>query len=186
VPPDPDADPDTVRPRAPDLAAFAHVKDAALRGLLAHYLDLRQENRAPFRRQISPMDFPGLLGNVFLYECTGNGADYYIRLAGNEVARMLQTAKAGAKMSEVFPADVFPVMLERYRRICGTLSVMYNGGRVFHRLGGTGTGERIVMPLLDDAGAPRFLFGATVYHLTQAEVHLPPGQEPQSIIYTPL
>lgn len=178
--------PESVPSGPPDLAAFAHVQEPALRGLLGHYLALRRGNRVPYRHQLSPMDFPNLLGNVFLYESIGDGRDYHIRLAGNEIARMLQTVRAGATLSEVFPSDIAPVMLERFRRVCSTRSVMYNGGRVFHRLGGTGHGERIVMPLLDDDGNPRFLFGATVYHLAKDDAALPPGQEPQSIIFTPL
>lgn len=169
----------------PDMAAFAHVKDERLRGLLAHYLSLRQGRRAPRRSQISPLDFPQLLSSVFLYERTDDGADYHIRLAGEEVARMLQTTRAGSRLSEVFPADAMPLVAERFRHVSSTLSVMHNSGRVFQRLGGTGIGERIVMPLLDDMDEPRFLLGATVYALPAGDA-APAGDEPATITYTPL
>jgi len=164
------------------MAAFAHVKDSQLAGLLAYYLNLRQGRQMPRRSQISPMDFPRLLSNVFLYEATPDG-DYMIRLAGEDISRMLQTTRAGARLSEVFPAGAFPVMTERFRHICATRSVMHNAGHVFQRVGGTGTGERIVMPLLDDADEPRFLLGATVYALATGDAS-PAGDRSMTITYT--
>jgi len=175
------------------MTAFAHVKDARLAGLLAYYLDLRQGMQVPRRNQVSPLDFPHLLGNVFLYEVTGDG-DYLIRLAGDEIARMLQTTRAGSRLSAVFPPDAFPLVAERFDRICETRSVMHNIGQVFHRVGGSGHGERIVMPLLDETSLPRFLLGATVYAVADgaampSETRMTgnrPAGDPMIVTFTPL
>ncbi len=169
-----------------DITAFRHVKDPLLHQFLDYYLTLRQGDRVPRRSQVSPMDFPRLLSNIFLYECDTTAQDFHLRLAGSQVAEMLQTMKAGTKMSDVFPPDVFPIVLQRYRRVCTDLAVMHNIGKVFHLMGGTGMGERIVMPLLDNAGVPSFIIGATVYMLPKDEIHVPPGREPQVVTYTPL
>jgi hypothetical protein len=167
------------------MSAFGHVEDARLRRFLSHYLALRNGRRVPYRNQISPLDFPDLLGIVFLYEFDAASQDFYIRLAGEQIAQMLRTARAGAKLSEVFPADVFPIVLERYRRICLTPCVMHNIGRVFRYLGGTGTGERIAMPLLGEDGEPGYFLGATTYSL--ANDHDPEDDDtPVRITYTPL
>ena len=175
----------TERPQHPDLSAFDHVGDPRLRRFLSHYLDLRNGRQIPYRNQISPLDFPDLLGIVFLYEFDPVSQDFYIRLAGDHVARMLRTARAGSKLSEVFPPDAFPIVLERYRRICLTPCVMHNIGRVFHNLGGTGTGERIAMPLLGDDGEPAFFLGATTYSLDPDPAH-DTDETPVRITYTPL
>ena len=164
-------------PQHPDLSAFEHVRDPCLRRFLAHYLDLRNGRRVPYRNQISPIDFPDLLGIVFLYEFDPVSQDFYIRLAGDHVARMLRTARAGSKLSEVFPPDALP--------ICLTPCVMHNVGRVFHNLGGTGTGERIAMPLLGDDGEPAFFLGATTYSLAPDPAH-GTDETPVRITYTPL
>ena len=42
---------------------------------------------------------------------------------------------------------------------------MHNIGRVFQNLGGTGTGERVAMPLLGGDSEPAFFLGATTYWL---------------------
>lgn len=169
-----------------DITAFSHLKDPLLLQFLTYYLNLRQGDRVPRRGQVSPMDFPRLLSNVFLYECDTTAQDFHLRLAGSQVAELLQTVKAGTKMSDVFPPDVFPIVLQRYRRICTELVVMHNIGKVFHLMGGTGMGERIAMPLLDNAGVPSFIIGATVYTLPKHEIHVPPGREAQIVTYTPL
>ena len=170
----------------PGMDAFAHVRDPRLRRFLAHYLGLRQGRRIPRRDQISPLDFPDLLSSVFLYEFDPASQDFHIRLAGDHIARMLQTARAGARLSEVFPPAAFPIVLERYRRVCLTPSVMHNVGRVFHNLGGSGYGERIAMPLLGEDGTPAFFLGATCYAVQAEPDPAEHHDDPVTITYTPL
>lgn len=132
------------------------------------------------------MDFPKLLSSVFLYEYDKAAGDFRMRLAGNTIAEMLQTVKAGALLSEVFPPNVHPTMLERYRRVCFQRSVMHNIGNVFHQMGGTGIGERIVMPLLDEHDEPNFFLGATMYPLPDDTPRPPHQPNSQIVTYTPL
>lgn len=173
------------RPR-PDLSSFTHVRDPRLRRFLGHYLDLRGAGRVPPRSRLSPLDIPDVLGFVFLYDFDPDIRDFTMRLAGQHVASMLLTAKAGTPLSRVFPPDVYPSVRERYLRACTEPSVMHNVGRVFHHMGGTGIGERLAMPLLGEDGVVRFLIGATVY-VVDADTAMPPaGEPPASIAFTPL
>lgn len=172
--------------RQPGMDAFAHVHDPRLRRFLAHYLGLRQGRQVPRRSQISPLDFPDLLSMAFLYEFDPASQDFHIRLAGDHVAHMLQTARAGARLSDVFPARALPIVLERYRRICLTPCVMHNIGQVFHNLGGAGFGERIAMPLHDDDGSPAFFLGATSYSVTPDAGAGVAHDDPVTVTYTAL
>lgn len=172
--------------RQPELADFPHVRHPLLRQFLSYYLDLRQGRAVPRRDQISPLDFPQLLGNVFLYEFDRATQDFHIRLAGSLVAEKVGTIKAGTRISEVFPAAAVPVVLERYRRICVERLVMHNIGQVFHLLGGAGTGERIAMPLLGNDGERDFLIGATVYPLPEPEAKPTVDAPPVIVTYTAL
>ena len=172
--------------RQPSMADFAHVQHPLLQLLLAYYLDLRQGRPVPRRSQVSPLDIPQLLSHVFLYEFDRTSQDFRIRLAGSVVAEKVATARSGARLSDVFPPAVFPVVLQRYRRVCVERLVMHNIGRIFHLLGGTGTGERIVMPLQGDDDRTDFLIGATVYTLAEQEAPRTTGAEPVAITYTPL
>lgn len=173
-------------PQLPDLAAFGHVKDGLLRDLLAYYLAQRAGARVPLRSRIAPMDFPKLLSNVFLYEYVAADDDFHMRLAGEEIRTMLQTTRPGAKLAEVFPPEIAAMVRERYRQVCRESCVMHNIGQVFERMGGSGQGERIVMPLADDQGAVRFLLGATVYHFQQEAAASRPNVEKMTITFTPL
>ncbi len=168
----------------PGMDAFAHVRDPKLRRFLAHYLGLRQDRRVPRRSQLSPLDFPDLLSMVFLYEFDPASQDFHIRLAGEHVARMLQTARAGARLSEVFPPRALPIVLQRYRRVCLTPCVMHNIGRVFENVGGSGSGERIAMPLHDDLGKPAFFLGATSYAVTPDAKPGEAHEDPVTVTYT--
>lgn len=170
----------------PGIAAFTHVTEPLLRDLLGYYLNLRDGARVPRRDRISPLQFPKLLSSVFLYEYDRDSHDFAIRLAGEDIKRMLRTTKPGAKLSDVFPPEVVPQVQERYDRVCNDSCVMHNAGHVFHYMGGTGIGERLVMPLADAHGRNRFLIGATVYSLRHDRTHLAPGENPLTITYTPL
>lgn len=170
----------------PGLADFPHVQHPLLRQFLSYYLDLRQGQPVPRRQQLSPLDIPQLLGNVFLYEFDRATQDFQIRLAGSLVAEKVDTIKAGSRLSDVFPPVAVPVVLQRYRRICVERMVMHNIGQVFHLLGGAGLGERIAMPLLGDDGARDFLIGATVYPLPKPDMKPAVDAPPVSITYTAL
>lgn len=168
------------------MASFGHVQDPLLRELLAYYLARRAGARVPLRSRIAPMDFPKLLSNVFLYEYVAADDDFHIRLAGEEIRTMLQTTRQGSKLAEVFPPEIAAIVRERYLQVCRDSSVMHNIGLVFERMGGSGQGERIAMPLADDQGAVRFLLGATVYHFPQRAPADSPNAEKVIITYTPL
>lgn len=173
------------RPR-PDLSSFTHVRDPRLRRFLGHYLDLRGDGRVPSRSRLSPLDIPEVLGFVFLYDFDPETGDFTMRLAGQHVASMLLTARAGTPLSRVFPPDVYPSVRERYLRACTEPSVMHNIGRVFHHMGGGGIGERLAMPLLGEDGRPRFLIGATVYQVDAVAAVPPAGEPPAIVTFTPL
>ena len=127
-----------------------------------------------------------MLSDVFLYEFDPATQDFHIRLAGDHVARMLRTTRSGARLSEVLPPEALPIVLERYLRICTTPCVMHNIGRVFHNLGGTGSGERIAMPLIGDSGTPSFFFGATSYAVEADADATEDHDDPVTVTYTPL
>lgn len=95
--------PDSSKEQLPGLAAFAHVQEPLLRDLLGYYLNLRDGARVPRRDRISPLQFPKLLSSVFLYEYDRDSHDFAIRLAGEDIKRMLRTTKPGAKLADVFP-----------------------------------------------------------------------------------
>lgn len=169
----------------PDMAAFGHVVATPLRELLAFYLGKRGGAKVPKRSSISPVDFRNLLSGVFLYEYDRASNDFQVRLAGNDIREMVQTVRQGSRIDEMFPPEAAAAVRERYARVCNDICVMHNIGQVFEKLGGTGHGERIALPLADDAGDVRFLIGATVYDLARP-AEMRPGAEKVRITFTPL
>jgi len=169
----------------PDMSAFGHVVATPLRDLVAFYLGKRAGARVPLRSSISPVDLRNLLSGVFLYEYDRANRDFQVRLAGNDIRDMVQTVRQGARLDEIFPPEAAAAVRERYAKVCDEVCVMHNIGHVFEKLGGTGQGERLALPLADDSGDVRFLIGATLYDLGSPGKPLP-GNEKVRITFTPL
>src|SRR3546814_19901969 len=89
----------------PTLADFSHVKDARLRRLVAHWLDIRADRTLPGRRQIDPAAIAGVLPHVWLCDYEPAGRRFRYRLAGESIADVFRRSLPGPWPAEFFPAE---------------------------------------------------------------------------------
>lgn len=152
--------------RSPELdRLLAELRSPLLKQLAAYWLQRRDGARVTRRSAIDPRDFPSLLQHIFLYDYDPATRRLTLRLAGEEIRRMLPRSNPGARLDEIIPPAYFPTVEARYRRVCEEPAIMHAVGRVFLNLGGTGSGERILLPLAGDDGVVRQMLGATLYQL---------------------
>src|SRR3546814_9211418 len=97
---------------------------------------------------------------------------------------MLPNSVAGTPLDRIMPARSLPEVLARYRRVCEQPAIGMAAGRVFLSLGGSGVGERLLLPLADATGQVFQMLGATLYQIGErSEEHTSEIQSLMRISY---
>ncbi len=146
------------------LDAFALVRDAKLRGLLAYWLDLRRGERLPDYADIDPSHFASLLPFAWVSEREPDGRFRY-HLAGERINDVYGRSLRGRYLDEIMPADAIAKTHAIYSRVVGEPAVLHNLGWLYNRLGRTGYGERLALPMRKGPGPARIILGISHYVL---------------------
>jgi hypothetical protein len=159
-----------------------------LKEFVGYWFDCRRAGAAVTRRQdFDIFHIPALVPRLFLYDYNPVQRSFVLRVAGEEIRRLLPGSLPGAAIEQIMPSVILPSVLERYRRVCEEPAAMHAIGRVFLNLGGTGVGERVVLPLANDQGKVHQLLGATIYMLgDQHEQSRIFEREEVDLTFTPL
>jgi hypothetical protein len=137
-----------------------------LRDFVRYWLDCRQPGTMVTRRaDFDIFHIPALVQHLFLYDFDAQARHFVLRVAGEEIRRILPHSLPGTPLERIIPPAVLAQVQERYCRVCEEPAMLHSMGRVFLNLGGTGVGERVVLPLADERGAVYQLLGATIYQL---------------------
>lgn len=168
--------------------ALQPIRAPLLRDFVRYWLDCRRSGEAVTRRaDFDIFHLPALVPHLFLYDFDAAQRSFILRVAGEEIRRVLPNSLPGSPLEQIMPPNILPAVLERYRHVCEKPAAMHSIGRVFLNLGGTGVGERVVLPLANAQGAVHQLLGATIYQLGSS---LDDGssfeREEVTITYTPL
>lgn len=171
-----------------DHPALAPVRAPLLYEFVSYWLDRRLGGSAVTRRaDFDIFHLRTLLPHLFLYDFDTGQRRFTLRVAGEEIRRLLPNSTAGSPLERIMPPAFLRTVQDRYRRVCEEPAIMHAAGRVFLNLGGTGVGERILLPLANERGKVHQLLGATLYQLgsslTDGSVF---EREEVSLTYTPL
>lgn len=142
------------------------IQATLLRHFVGYWHDSRRANEPVTRRDdFDIFHIPALVPHLFLYDYDATQRSFLLRVAGEEIRRLLPNSRPGVALEQIMPPAALPAVLERYRRVCEEPAILHAIGRVFFNLGGTGVGERIVLPLAGTNGRVHQLLGATIYTL---------------------
>lgn len=149
-----------------DHPALVPIRAALLREFVQYWLDCRRAgDRVTRRADFDIFHLRPLVPHLFLYDFEATSQRFTLRVAGEEIRRLLPNSVAGMPLDRIMPPAFLDSVQTRYRRVCEEPAIMHAIGRVFLNLGGTGVGERIALPLADASGAVHQLLGATLYQL---------------------
>ncbi len=95
------------------------------------------------------------------------------RLAGERITSLFGKSFRGLSMEDAYPADEYPALFARSKRVVTEPAFMRGSGLVFRHLDRYGTGERIIMPLAEDGEHGDGILGATEYRMNAT----PPTRE---------
>lgn len=139
--------------------------DPLLRQMLDYFLGhFREGGRIIRKAEIDPLAFHKALSKAWIYERMAKD-EFICRLAGDDVRSMYDRPIVGCSLAKLIRAQNAPEVMAHHEAILATPGIGYMTGRVYlQSLDRFGTGERLLLPALDEQGAARFIWGATSYH----------------------
>lgn len=175
----------------PDAIDLGHIQDPRLVRLADYWQSKRDDRPIPYRARIDPVDFPRLLPNVWLVQYDTAQDRFLYRLAGEEIRRVHPRIAFGRYIDEFLSPQALARIQPFYREVLaldgGAPAILHVRGFVYRMTehGLSATGERLVLPLLDGEGDPRFIFGATLYRFDPIPREAPAGDPPVTRTFIP-
>ncbi|MEO3430386.1 PAS domain-containing protein [Pelagibius sp. CAU 1746] len=153
-----------------DTDTSVRIEDADLRRLFDYWRSLRQGRSMPSKNDIDPLDIGWALSRIYLLDYTP-AAGFVYCLAGVEVAGVFGRANLkGLKPRDFLPPDRAVMVEGLFRRVVEERCVMWMKGLIYLRADRVPTGERLFLPLGDDAGNEvTGILGMTVVHSVAPE-----------------
>jgi hypothetical protein len=145
------------------LEDFAHVKDERLRRLLGHWLDRRGADVAPTRAAIDPTAISPILSSIWMSDYLPAERRFRMRLAGEEINHLYGRAITHCYFEDIIAPSMLAEVMRRYLRVVEEPAVMHCSGHIYLASDRSQVGERIVLPLADDAGALTHVIGASIF-----------------------
>jgi hypothetical protein len=148
-------------------AFLSSIASPALVGL-AQYWEARARARPdgglPGRADIDPLDFQGLLGQVFLLDVVGRPArDFRFRLFGTEMVQVYGQDLTGRLLSELDDRDYAAALRPDYVTTATSGLPSVRRGRLEWAKRDHISYERLLLPLAEDGRQVDMLLGATLY-----------------------
>jgi hypothetical protein len=143
------------------------IVSPALKNVAAHWNAARGPRFMPAWSDIKPAAIAPQLPIVWSYRYDWNHDAFIGRLAGEKIARLIAKSFHGLPMQEAYPAEEYPVVFERTRRVVREPCLARHQGIVHRQTDRIGTGERIVLPLSDNGEQADGILGATEYKITR-------------------
>jgi PAS domain-containing protein len=131
--------------RGPELAADldGSIREARLRRLYAYWRERKGDRRMPARRDIDPIDFAYLLGNIMLVDVIRDPLRFRVRLHGTALVRLSAYELTGKLLDELPDTAYRAYAIERCRGLVesgepatsATIACSTGGGATTRRCG---------------------------------------------------
>ena len=144
--------------------ASCPLRFRATRDVLAWWQAARPADGLPGRRAIEPLAFPRALPHVWLCVHDARSADFRYSLSGEEIDAVFGRSLKGRPLAAMFATHAsWRAVYETFSRVIREPAVYHGLGCIYRQLGRHRTGERLILPILDDAGTRSAILGVTVY-----------------------
>ena len=141
--------------------SFEHVRNPALRLLVAYWFDTCSGRPMPARRDINPIEIPSALAQIWLCDYLSESGRCRYRLAGEEINDFWGFNLSGKYLDEIVPAERQASVTSKIRMAIDLPAIVYNRTCLSLTEEITRNGERIILPLSDDGRTVNALLGAT-------------------------
>ena len=136
--------------------SFEHVRNPALRHVISYWFDT-----CSGRRDISPIEIPSALAQIWLCDYLPESGRVRYRLAGEEINDFWGLNLSGKYLDEIIPNERLASVTNRARMAIDLPAIVYDRACLSLTEEITRIGERIILPLSDDGRTVNALLGAT-------------------------
>ena len=140
------------------------IVSPALKHVAAHWNEVRGSRAMPSWSDIRPLHIKAELPLTWSYKYDKTADALIGRLAGDQIEKVFRKTFRGTPMSALYPADTYPHMFARFRRVVCEPALYRGEGMIFKCVDHYGHGERIVLPLSGDGVLGDGILGATKYN----------------------
>ena len=147
----------------------AAIRSPALRTVFTQWQQARGTRLMPAWRDIDPIAIGRHLSKVWAWRYEAATGIFTGRLAGEEIIATIGTEIRGRTFAECFPAEPASRVEPMYRRVVEGPNLVRAAGHVYILTGGSGIGERLVLPLAEDGVKADGILGVTDYRLKPPE-----------------
>jgi hypothetical protein len=144
-------------------AILAHdIREARLQRLHDYWMDRKGDRRMPARRDIDPLDFAYLLGNIMLVDVVRDPLRFRVRLHGTNLRRLTAYELTGKLLDELPNTAYRDYVIGR----CRSLVELGEPAIVHHDLvldGQLRNYEALWLPLADDGTTVTMLLCALIF-----------------------
>lgn len=131
--------------------------------------DARHGELIPHKSKFDPLRIPALLPYIWMAHYDDDVGDFVCRLAGEKINATWGRQIRGLRLRDMEGVRNHAHILNRWRSILDDATIEYSAtpeeGPGFKKH----ATERLILPMRDDAGTPRFLIGMTLYLITAQE-----------------
>jgi len=145
---------------ATDIAAG--IRDPRLSRFYGYWLEKRGERRMPARRDIDPLDFPYVLGNLMLIDVLADPQRFRVRLHGANIVARMNYDMTGKLLDEVPRPEWRAYILDRCRGLAERGEPLLLSNDLLLD-GWTSRYEALWLPLSDDGVRVTLLVCAMIY-----------------------
>ncbi len=145
----------------PDYPVPAELDDERFRWLFQYWLARRLDGRLPGRQDIDPLDFPKLLGRLYLIEVVRESGDvrFRFRLWGTKISGVFRNEHTGRWLEDIAAPGTLPD-LQRTLLTCAEEHRPHFWRRMMpHDVADYVATRRLLLPLASDGDTVDMLFG---------------------------
>ncbi len=156
------------------------MEDARLRLFLRHWAERRGDGLVARRSAIDPAALKLCLPYLWIYRWQPERQDFLCTLSGEAVNDAWGCSIRNHSLGEIMNPESAALLLRRYRHAVDTPAIQVSRRPIQPHLHLGKDSERLILPLVDDAGAIFGVFGMTLYHydrVTEADKPIFPRQE---------
>jgi hypothetical protein len=152
------------------------IESDQLRAVAAHWQEARGIKDAPTFSDLRPSVMAKQLPIIWCYRYDDALGEFVGRLAGNSIARAFDRPFKNAPMSHLQKNHGHVRFADRAKRVVSERIAFRGTGLMFKQNDRYAVGERIIFPILNDAGQADSILGATMHHF---DGFWSPGTVPQ-------
>jgi|GEM_PF-1979925 len=138
-----------------------------------YWSELRAGGQVPSISEFDPLRVHDLLANIWLAAWSDSEEDFVYRIAGEAILNTHNRAMHNRPLHAIYDMPMSGYLRDRFLRVSTEPCAYHARGTVYLRLDRLGSGERLILPMVDRDRTTPMVLGCTVYSFLSDRKQLP-------------